>query len=294
MKGKGIIILGSGKEVEFLLKNIEFKDIKVLAYGNGSLHNFDNKTLNFCLENKIQIIENHKEVVKFRPKFILMMSYAPLIEEKYLANFNFINIHGALLPKYRGMHGGTWAVVNGEKNHGYTIHKVDEGIDSGPIFFQESIESKFEDNINVIRDKIYSAFKEKIIKVIQNIYHEKIEAVAQNEEDAIYVSKRHPEDGLIDWSNSSEEIFNLIKALAHPYTAGAYTYYKNEKLFIRKALFVKRDRYIGINGQVLSKLQDGGCFVKTGDSMIIIKEVFFRDKLYRLDEIIKMVGVRLG
>ena len=223
-----------------------------------------------------------------------MMSYAPLIEEKYLANFNFINIHGALLPKYRGMHGGTWAVVNGEKNHGYTIHKVDEGIDSGPIFFQESIESKFEDNINVIRDKIYSAFKEKIIKVIQNIYHEKIEAVAQNEEDAIYVSKRHPEDGLIDWSNSSEEIFNLIKALAHPYTAGAYTYYKNEKLFIRKALFVKRDRYIGINGQVLSKLQDGGCFVKTGDSMIIIKEVFFRDKLYRLDEIIKMVGVRLG
>ena len=61
----------------------------------------------------------------------------------------------------------------------------------------------------------------------------------------------------------------------------------------RKALFVKRDKYIGVNGQVLSKLQDGGCYVKTGDSMIIIK-VFFRDKLYRFDELIKMVGVRLG
>ncbi|WP_341659368.1 formyltransferase family protein [Vibrio sp.] len=169
---KGIVILGEGDEIDYLVKNIEKKGIPLIAYGPST--NSSSEAYRYCKENTIRIIDGYEEAVDLEPEFIFMMSYAPLIPQKMIEKVKFINVHGALLPRYRGMHGGTWALINGEEKAGYTIHLVDQGIDSGPIYFQSSVDVGISETIISVREKIKTAFEKNILSQLEEIYNENI------------------------------------------------------------------------------------------------------------------------
>lgn len=291
---EGIVLLGSGDEILYALKEI-FRHGLVKAFGaHYSNIGSAQKCLEFCRENSIAIISSIDEAINLSPKFIFMVSYPVLIKKEHLDQCLFVNMHGALVPRYRGIHGGTWAMVNGEKQQGYTIHKVDEGIDSGPIYFQGKLDVGIHENINEIRQRILDDFRKNVGRVLLEVYNDEAVSIEQNEDEAIYVCRRNKSDSLIDWSDSSWNIHNLIRALTPPYTQGAFSYYNGEELYLTKSKFRDLPVYKGIPGQIVANLKGEGVLVKTGDSALLIERIIFQGDELSPTNFFRTVGYRLN
>ncbi len=287
------MILGAGPEIEFILKNIHFTEIPLIGYGPYSEGAEKNELHNYCIKNEIPLIEDHFAAIALKPRFVFMLSYAPLISKEVLQQCNFVNVHGALLPRYRGMHGGTWALINGEEKAGYTLHLVDEGIDSGPIYFQNSVEVVIKDDINSVRGKILNELKRNILKQLEAVYLNEAAPHPQDESKAIHVCKRHPNDSRIDWNWSSKRIHDFVRALAPPYTTGAFTSVRDQKLYIVASEYVALPEYYGIPGQVVNIFEDGSILIKTGDSAVKIFKVMWQGKYAKPSTVFNKVGYRL-
>lgn len=289
-----VVVLGFGEELFYFLQTM-FKKIDIVGYGiTEKYKDSAADIIDFCNRNNIPVINSHYELSDLKPDLVFMISYPPLIEDSFVEKYNFINMHGALLPEYRGLHGGTWAIINGEKKHGYTIHKVDGGIDSGPIYHQGVVESLITDDIHTIRKKIFIKFSEEIEEVFMNIVKGNIQPTEQDEHKAKYVSRRRQEDGLIKWDNTAENIHNLIRALTPPYTKGAFTNYKSEELFIIQSELLDYPAYIATNGQVVANFKNRGVLVKCCDKPLLIKDVIYKGNRMNSSELFKSVGARLG
>lgn len=290
---KRIVLLGSGQEIDFILKNLP-ADIEIVAFGSDKSNVEGAKnSIAYCKEKGIPIIEHYSAVEKFKPDLIFMVSYPKLISNEYLNKYWFINVHGALIPKYRGIHGGTWAIINGEKYHGYSVHLVTEGIDNGPVYYQGKIEMDDMDDIFTIREKILNLFKAQIIKVIGDLFNSNLKCTPQDENEAIYVCKRKPEDGLINWNSENKDIFNLIRALRPNYTEGAFTFFNRGKLIIPSAKLLPSPEYKSINGQIVN-FENKSTYIKCGKGYLIIEDVIYNGEHLNSRKIFKTVGHRLG
>lgn len=292
MIDKKIILFGCGQEIFTVLTSL-FGKVDIVAFGtDSSTLNSAQDSLEYCKEKNIPVLDCYTQIDLFEPDFVFMISYPPLILEKYIEKHTFINVHNTLLPKYRGFHGPTWALINGEKKHGYTVHAVDSGIDSGPIYFQESFEITNNDDINSLRIKCFDLYKKSIVNVLLEVFEGKRTAQPQDDNEAIYVTKRGPADSLINWSWDSELIFNHIRALTPPYTDGAFTYFKGEKIYITKAQLMNMPNYFSIPGKVLAKLEKG-VLVKTGTNPILINEICVNGEYINPASFFKTVGITL-
>ena len=144
-----------------------------------------------------------------------------------------INLHAGKLPEYRGASVMNWAITNGETKGACTIHYVTEEIDAGDILAEEFYEIKYEDTIEDVRKKVNSIFPKLLISVLEQIDNNAVKPRKQDERMARYWPSRKPEDGMIDWSKSSREIYNFVRALTRPYP-GAYTYLNGKKVYVWK------------------------------------------------------------
>lgn len=186
---------------------------------------------------------------------LVSVNYLFLIEEDLMSlpRKMAINIHGSLLPKYRGRTPHVWAIINGEKKSGITVHEITSGCDEGNIIEQLTI--PIEDHMT--GGELLSLFSQNytplITKALLKIEQDQIKFVVQNEKEATYFGKRTPEDGKIDWNWSKERITNWVRAQAYPYP-GAFTFVNGQKLIIDQ---VKNSdcgfHYKDINGTVLSE-----------------------------------------
>lgn len=133
------------------------------------------------------------------------------------------NLHGSLLPQYRGAAPINWAIINGEKQTGVTTFFLTHEIDTGKIIMQESITIEPNDNVEVIHDKLMHIGARLVTKTIDNIIEGEVEAKAQsnyfdNESELKPAPKIFKETCEIDWSKSSAEIHNFVRGLS-PYPA---------------------------------------------------------------------------
>jgi methionyl-tRNA formyltransferase len=170
-----------------------------------------------------------------RPDLLVSANYRFLIEPDLIAmpNVMSLNIHGSLLPKYRGRAPLIWAIINGEAVTGITVHRIDEGCDTGPILLQRSVE--IPDNATgadmvALYGQIYPDL---IVSAIETLETRRYALVPQDERLATWYGRRTPEDGRIDWSWESKRIQNWVRALAPPYP-GAFCYCQGERLVVEK------------------------------------------------------------
>jgi methionyl-tRNA formyltransferase len=292
-EGHGIVILGSGLEIDYIVRNLDRKRVPLLGYGPYSIDSEKNDLHRYCEKNSIPLITDHHAALELEPRFIFMLSYAPLIERESLQRCKFVNVHGALLPRFRGMHGGTWALINGEEQAGYTMHLVDSGIDSGPIYFQSKVEVGIEETMSTVREKILNKLKKNILSQLEAVYSKTVEAVPQDESQATYVCRRHPKDSQIDWNWSSKRVHDFIRALAPPYTDGAFTALKADRLYVTESEYAVLPNYYGVPGQVVNTFEDGSILVKTGDSALRIRMVVWQGEQMLPSRIFTRVGRRL-
>ncbi len=171
------------------------------------------------------------------PDLIFSFYYRAMIPKEVLdiPKLGAYNIHGALLPKYRGRACINWAVINGEKETGATLHVMTESADRGDIIAQKAAPIEFEDTAHDVFLKVTEAAREILMSSLPSLENGTAKRYPQDESKATKFGRRRPEDGEIDWNKSAEEIYNLVRALTHPFP-GAFTYWDCKKYFIWKAL----------------------------------------------------------
>lgn len=205
---------------------------------------------------------------------LLSINYLFIIEQDLidLPRQYAINIHGSLLPKYRGRTPHVWAIINGENETGITAHLIAEGVDRGAIVKQIKIPIREQDKGVDILTKFQVLYPKLIDSVLSDIKENRIELITQDETKATYFGKRTPADGKINWEWSKERIRNWIRAQSKPYP-GAFSYYENSKLVIHWAEYCDEGyHYQDLNGSILRVLKDG-LIVKTPNGALHISNI---------------------
>jgi len=172
------------------------------------------------------------------PEVIFSFYYRNLLSRDILMipSAGSFNLHGSLLPAYRGRCPVNWVLVNGEQRTGVTLHHMVEGPDAGDIVGQKEVVIEFEDTAHILYQKLCMKTKELLGEVLPHIKKGIAPRVSQDLKQGSYYGGRRPEDGKIDWSWPVMKIYNLVRAVTEPYP-GAFTYLsEGEKLFIWWAL----------------------------------------------------------
>lgn len=233
----------------------------------------------FALDNGIEKIyqpekirdENFvKELESLNADLFVVVAYGQILPESVLniPKYGCINVHGSLLPKYRGAAPIQWSIINGEEKTGVTIMYMEKGMDTGDMILKEEIIIEPTETYKTLHDKMSIVGADALIKTLDLIENGNVVAEKQNDEEATYAPMITKEMGHIDWNNSSKDIINLIRGI-NPMPM-AYTIYKDETFKISQAEEILG--YDGNIGEIVDVTKDG-FIVKTKDSSIIIKEM---------------------
>ena len=177
--------------------------------------------------------EAEKFIKTFKIEVLFSINYLFLLDHHILNNAPdySINIHGSILPKYRGRAPHIWAIINGESEAGITAHLIDSDCDSGGIILQEKIPIDDSCTGQDLLDVYFRKYPQMIMEIQSLIKNKQITVQNQDSSKATYFSKRNPEDGAISWNWQKERIYNWVRALSNPYP-GAFTFYNDRKIII--------------------------------------------------------------
>ena len=163
------------------------------------------------------------ELQNLNPDYLFSFYYRFMLPEDFLktARIAALNMHGSLLPKYRGRAPVNWAVLHGETETGATLHVMEKKPDAGDIVSQSSVSIELNDNAQAVFNKVSKAAKKVMEQVLPDLLKGQVPRQKNDLALGGYFGGRKPEDGKIDWSQKAIQIYNLIRAVAPPYP-GAY------------------------------------------------------------------------
>jgi methionyl-tRNA formyltransferase len=158
-------------------------------------------------------------VAGVRADLFVVNSYSMILDADWLTipRFGVINVHGGLLPSYRGANVLNWVLVNGEAETGVTVHWMDKGIDTGDVLLQERLAIAEEDTALTLRGKLSEPVPRLLRESIAKIAEGSPPRIPQNSEQARHWPRRRPGDGRFEWSWPADRIYNLVRALVAPW-----------------------------------------------------------------------------
>lgn len=186
-----------------------------------------------------------------KPDIIIVAAYGCILPASILniPKFGCINVHGSLLPKYRGAAPIQQAIINGEQKTGITIMLMDSGIDTGDMLSQQELEIDITDTTLTLSNKLAQLGAELLINTLANLINNKITPIPQDNEKATYAPRLKKNDGLIDWSKKASNIYNLIRGV-EPWPE-AYTFFKEKALKIKWGNPIPLNETHFIPGQII-------------------------------------------
>jgi methionyl-tRNA formyltransferase len=190
-----------------------------------------------------------------------------------LAPLGAFNMHGSLLPKYRGRAPINWAVLHGEPRIGMTLHRMVKEPDAGNIVDQEGVDIGPTDTAEQAFRKVLPCARRVLQRQIGALLSGSAPETPQDASQATYFGGRKPEDGRIDWSRTTLEIFNLIRAVTDPYP-GAFTDVGAQRLMVWWAEPDPTPR--GKKGRPGEILSVSPLVVATGDSALRLARTEWR------------------
>lgn len=233
-----------------------------------------------AVENNISVyqperIKNEEfvEILKgIEADVYVVVAYGQILSQEILdiPKYGCINVHGSILPKYRGAAPIQWAIINGEEKTGVTIMYMVKALDSGDMILKKEIDIDPEDTYETLHDKMAPVGAKALIEALDLIENGNVNAEKQDESQTCYASMITREMGLIDWSKSSKEIKNKVRGF-NPVPA-AYTNYDDEviKIFNVEILNGYTE---GESGEILETDKKKGFVVKTGDGAVLVKKI---------------------
>jgi methionyl-tRNA formyltransferase len=207
----------------------------------------------------------------------VLAGYGLILKKQCIAvpKLRCINLHGGLLPEYRGSSPMNWALINNEPIIGISIIEVDQGIDTGAVLSEEQMEVDPNTTIADVHDWANHQFPDMLVRVLQEIKKDDCYSRVQNEEKACYYPRRFPDDGLVLWDQlSAIQVHNHIRGLTKPYPC-AYTYYGKRQVRL-VASRLSQTPVCGESGRIYRKAA-GSLLVGASDQAIWITEAEFVD-----------------
>ncbi|MFH1684469.1 MAG: methionyl-tRNA formyltransferase, partial [Candidatus Margulisiibacteriota bacterium] len=215
-----------------------------------------------------------------RPDVIVVVAYGKILPKEIIdiPKYGCINVHASLLPKYRGAAPMQWALLNGEKETGITIMKIDELLDTGDIILQEKVKISEDDNSITLSQKLFAAGGKLLIKALKQIENGEVKYTQQNDAQATNAPAIAKESGELDWRKSALEIHNRVRAMI-PWPV-AHTFYKEKllKIWQSEIHIVDLETKFKLPGTVVQIVKKEGFIVATGQGHILIREVQLEGK----------------
>ncbi|KKL45254.1 hypothetical protein LCGC14_2357510, partial [marine sediment metagenome] len=219
----------------------------------------------FIGENKIDVL--------------LSVNYIYLIEQDLIdwPDKYAINLHGSLLPRYRGRTPHVWAIINNESVTGITAHLIDTGCDSGPVIEQIKINIHEEQTGGDLLEIFNNEYPNLIASVLDQVKKDSVNPIAQDHSQATYFGKRTPDDGKIQWTWSKERIYNWVRAQSRPYP-GAFSFYRENRIIIHKIKYSSHGfDYNDNNGLLINT--DQNPIIKTPNGCVEIIDYIIEEDL---------------
>lgn len=218
--------------------------------------------------------EEIAQVAALRPAIIHSFYYRNLLPAALiaLAPMGAYNLHGSLLPKYRGRAPVNWMLANGEREAGATLHHMVARADAGDIVAQRAVEITDDDTALTLYRKIVpigaSLIREYHPLIASGAAPRRVQDLTQGS----YFGRRKPEDGHIDWRWPARRIFNLVRAVTHPYP-GAFGFIDGRKVYVWTAKIAAETETRGAAGTIIAVRGDGAIEVAAGTGSVILSRV---------------------
>lgn len=182
-----------------------------------------------------------------------------------------VNLHGSLLPSYRGRAPVNWVLVNGESRTGVTLHHMTADADAGDIVAQAPIDIEREDTAATLYDRIVKAGVDLLLGSYGAVVAGTAARVPQDESRASFYGRRRPEDGRVEWTWPAARIGNMIRAVTHPFP-GAFAGDGAERLHLWAAMPIDRPAP-SPPGSLVDIHRGQGITVSTGDGLVLLTRV---------------------
>ena len=233
------------------------------------------------VKNNIEFID---EIKALNPDIICVVAYGRILPKEILEipKYGCINVHGSLLPKYRGAAPIQWAVINGEEKTGITTMYMDVGMDTGDMILKEEVEIGKDETTGELWDRLSKIGGELLVKTIKLIEQGKAPREKQNE-DFSMAPMLNKEIAIIDWENKKAiEIKNLVRGL-NP-IMGAYTFVNDKKIKLWKVNVIENKEFTQLYGEELLNKAKNGDIILASD----IRGMFFKAK----DAVIEAIEIQ--
>lgn len=204
-----------------------------------------------------RIVDSKEELAEVKQAKVLLLSWPHIVPQSLInRQVECINVHNSLLPKYRGLHAFTWALIHGEHEVGFSVHRVTAKIDAGVVFAQLRIPVPAEEDINSLFARAWVELERWLPTTLASILEQRLKPWEQAETEATFFPRRKPEDGHINWSQTPEQVRNFVRALRPPYTPGAFTFSGSNRLIIDRIEQVNEPTFFSQPGRVFQVLED--------------------------------------
>lgn len=246
-------------------KKIIFPPIKEVAIKNN---------ISVLQPIKVREEQNIKQIKEYEPDVIVVVAFGQILSQELLdiPKYGCINVHGSLLPKYRGSAPIQWSIINGETITGVTTMFMDAGIDTGDMLLKSELPIKADDTYISLSEKMSLLGADLLIETLEKLEAGLLIPQKQNDLNSTYFPMINVEMGHIDWNKSSASIINLIRGLI--FWPTAYTFY-NDDIYLKiwSAEIVNRVYENVSAGKIVEIIKDKGFIVKTSDGAILITEI---------------------
>ncbi|SHJ61289.1 methionyl-tRNA formyltransferase [Anaerobranca californiensis DSM 14826] len=245
-------------------QKVSFSPVKELAISHGTLVLQPEK-----IKGNNDFIDT---LIKLNADVFVVVAYGKILPKKVLdiPKKGCINVHGSLLPKYRGAAPIHWALLNGEKTTGVTTMLMDEGMDTGDMLLKAEIPIEEGDNVETLHEKLAEIGADLLIKTLEQLEEGTLKPEKQQEALASYAPMVTKEMGLIDWSLPAKNIYNKLRGL-NPWP-GTFTYIRGDRLKIISGEIYQGFLQSQEPGTIVEIIKKG-IIVATGEGSILIKEV---------------------
>ena len=271
-------IYNAGFEILTVVTNPDKKQGRGMKFKSSPVKEFaEEKGLKILQPEKVRKNEEFiKEVKSLNPDVICVVAYGKILPKEILdiPKYGCINVHGSLLPKYRGAAPIQWSVLNGDKETGITIMYMDEGMDTGDMILKEKVEIGEDETTGELWDRLSKIGGKLLVEALKQVENGTAKREKQGNDFSL-APMLDKNIAKIDWENKTAiEIKNLVRGL-NP-IMGAYTFLDGKKIKFWKVDIVdnKDDETKKLkNGTVLKSDPKEGLFIKANEGIIKVLEI---------------------
>lgn len=221
---------------------------------------------NIPVYQPVKIRKEYDFVNDLKPDVIVTIAYGQIVPQGLLdiPTIGCVNLHGSLLPKYRGAAPIQYALINNEKISGMTLMKMVKEMDAGEMYDKEIVEISNEDNATSLFEKMGDAALRLILRALPKYLNNELVGIPQDESLVTFCPTIKPEEEKLDLSKSKEELFGYIRGLSDE--PGAYLYLDEAKFKIYKSEIIS-DEILGEVGQIV-KADKNGLYLQTVNGLL--------------------------